>query len=110
MNTYKYGIFAEYWMILYLFFHGYKILKRRYKTKLGEIDILATKNKDLIAFEVKARKKQELTTEIVSEKQIKRIQNALKYFLLCNNKYVDYNICYNIILYRNMFNFAIFKE
>lgn len=110
MNSYKYGVFAEYVVMTYLMLKGYKILKRRYKTKFGEIDILATKKKDLIAFEVKARTKQKLTTEIVSFKQKRRIINALNFFVSKNKKYIDYNIYYNIILYRNMFNFRIFTE
>lgn len=110
MNSYKYGVFAEYIVIIYLMLKGYKILKRRYKTKFGEIDILATKKKDLIAFEVKARTKQKLTTEIVSFRQKRRIINALNFFVSKNKKYIDYNIYYNIILYRNMFNFRIFTE
>lgn len=110
MNSYKYGLFAEYVIIIYLFFKGYKILEHRYKTKFGEIDIIASKNHDLIAFEIKARKKQFLTTDIVSNKQKNRINNTMNIFTLKNNKYVDYNIYYNIILYRNIFNFTIFKE
>lgn len=110
MNSYKYGIFAEYVVITHLMLRGYKILKRRYKTKFGEIDILATRDKDLIAFEVKARTKQKLTTELVSFKQKQRIMNTLNFFVLKNKKYVDYNIYCNIILYRNMFNFGIFTE
>lgn len=110
MNSYKYGIFAEYVVAVYLILKGYRILEKRYKTKVGEIDILAVKGRDLIAFEVKARRKQELTTDLVSIKQRNRIENALKFFILKNNKYVDYNIYYSIILYRHMFNFKIFRE
>lgn len=108
MNSYKYGIFSEYFMILYLILKGYKILKRRYKTKVGEIDILATKGKDLIAFEVKARKHQKLTTEIVTKSQLTRIQNTLNFFITKNNKYIDYNVYCSIILFRNIFNFKFF--
>lgn len=108
MNSYNYGIFAEYFLIVYLFFCGYKVLKRRYKTPCGEIDILATKNKDLIAFEVKARKnKGLLTTEIVSKTQLKRIFNSLKIFISNNNKYLDYNIYCNIVLFNSLFSFKI---
>lgn len=110
MNSYNYGIFSEYFVIVYLFFCGYKILKRRYKTKLGEIDILATKNKDLIAFEVKARKnKGVLTSELVSDKQLNRIFNCLKFFVNKNNKYLDYNIYCNIVLFNNIFDFRIVR-
>ncbi len=108
-NTYKYGLFAEYIMIIYLMFIGYKIIARRFKTKLGEIDIIASKNKDLVMFEVKARKNEELTTDIVSNRQIKRIYDAMNIFLAQNDKYIDYNILFCIILYKNIFNFKIVK-
>lgn len=110
MNSYNYGLFAEYILICYLFLHGYKILKRRYKTNFGEIDILASKNNDLIAFEVKARKnKNILTTELVSKRQLNRIFNSLKLFISNNNKYLDYNIYCNIVLFNNIFSFEIVK-
>ena len=109
MNKYKYGLFAEYCLIICLFLRGYKILKRRYKTFCGEIDILATRNKDLVAFEVKARKDNKTSTDIVSINQRERIYNSLKVFISENNKYVDYNIFYNIILFRNIFNFKIYR-
>ena len=108
MNTYKYGLFAEYFLIVYLFLKGYRILARRYRTVCGEIDILATKDMDLIAFEVKARKKALNTTEIVSERQTKRIYNSLKIFVANNNKFVDYNIYHSIILFRNIFDFKVY--
>ena len=47
-NSYYKGILTEYIAIIYLFFHGYTILKRRYKTKFGEVDIIASKNKAII--------------------------------------------------------------
>ena len=97
-NTYKYGLFSEYIMIVYLFFIGYKIIARRFKTKLGEIDIIASKGDNLVIFEVKARKKEELSTDIVSKKQINRIYGAINIFLAQNNKYIDYNILFCIIL------------
>ena len=110
MNSYNYGLFAEYVLIFYLFLHGYRILKRRYKTHFGEIDILASKNNDLVAFEVKARKnKNTLSTDLVSKNQLNRIFNSLKLFISNNNKYLDYNIYCNIVLFNNIFSFEIVK-
>lgn len=110
-NTYDYGLFAEYSIILYLRIKGYKILARRYKTYFGEIDIIAKKRDNLIAFEVKARKnKSILTTEIVSNKQITRIKNAMNAFLSRNPEYIDYNIFFSIVLFNNIFNFKIFDR
>lgn len=110
-NTYNYGLFAEYFIIFYLRIKGYKILARRYKTYFGEIDIIAKKQDNLIAFEVKARKnKNILTTEIVSDRQIIRIKNAMNAFLFNNPEYIDYNIFFSIVLFNNIFNFKIFDR
>ena len=109
-NTYYYGIFAENFIVFILLLKGYKVLARRYKTHFGEIDIIATKKHTITAFEVKARKNKELlTTEIVSERQKYRINNALKVFLSNNQKYIDYNIGFNIVLFTNIFNFQILE-
>ncbi|MDR1494776.1 MAG: YraN family protein [Rickettsiales bacterium] len=110
MNSYRYGRFAEFFMALVLQLMGYRILHRRYKTPLGEIDLIAKKNDNIVAFEVKARKKEELTTEIVSRRQLIRIGNAMNIFLAQNEAYVDYNILFGIILFKNIFNFRIFER
>jgi len=39
---------------------GYKILKRNFKTKIGEIDILTRQKKDIIIVEVKTKSTREL--------------------------------------------------
>lgn len=49
------GHAAEYWAALYLMLKGYRILAIRYRTRLGEIDLIVRK-KDVVAIvEVKAR-------------------------------------------------------
>ncbi len=109
-NGYFYGLYAEKFIALYLIFRGYKILAKRYKTSLGEIDIIAKKGQQIIAFEIKARKnKKSLTSEVVSDRQKNRIKNAMNLFLSENPKYIDYNICFGIILYVNIFNFQILE-
>ncbi|MDR2077372.1 MAG: YraN family protein [Rickettsiales bacterium] len=109
MNRYNYGLFAEYYMIFHLYIRGYKILARRYKTSLGEIDIIAKKGRNLIAFEVKARNSEEFNTELVTKHQLNRIGNAINVFLSKNTIYVDYNILFGIIFFKNIFRFKIFS-
>lgn len=97
--SYIFGLLAEYYVIFLLFFQGYRLIKHRYKTKLGEIDLILTKGKNLIAVEVKARKDKSCKIgEVVSQKQLYRINNALKIFLGRYEKYSDYNIKINIVL------------
>lgn len=67
--------------------NGYKILVRNYKTKLGEIDIIA-KDKDTFAFiEVKSRHSDRfgLPAEAVSRHKQRQISKAALSFLKENN-------------------------
>jgi putative endonuclease len=52
----KLGVFAEDTAVNFLSNKGYKILERNFKRKLGELDIVATKNGDIIFVEVKSVK------------------------------------------------------
>ena len=66
---------------------GYKILKSNYKTKLGEIDIIA-KDKDTICFvEVKGRHSLKFgqPCEAVTLKKQRQISKAAVYYLKLNN-------------------------
>lgn len=111
LTTYNKGIFAEWFLIFLLIIKGYKILAHRYKTKLGEIDVIASKNKNLKIFEVKSRSKGnfELGSDNVRVKQRSRIEMATKMFLSKHNKYLDYNISYSIFLFNNIFNYKFFE-
>lgn len=59
----------------FLIKNGYKILKRNYKNRLGEIDIIALEGDEICFVEVKTRKSTEfgLPEEAVSEKKQKKL-------------------------------------
>ncbi len=81
MTSYKKGIVAEVSALIFLWLKGYRILKWRYKTKVGEIDIIA-KRGSLIAFvEVKKRITHEKGLDAVTEKSRRRIENAAYFYL-----------------------------
>jgi len=73
----------------------YKILKRNFRTRNGEIDIIA-KYKDYYVFvEVKFRKNNDFGKpfEFVDKKKINRMIKAIKYYFLKENlNDVDYRI------------------
>lgn len=101
-KSYFFGLLAEYYVIFLLFFKGYKILEHRYKTKLGEIDLIFKKGNNIIAVEVKARKNKNLQIgEVVSRKQFVRILNSLKIFLNKNEVYSNFNSRVDVILVYN---------
>lgn len=72
---------AEYVAMIYLIFKGYHIIKHRYKTPVGEIDILARKRDTLIAVEVKYRHHIHDALASISPHAQKRIINAAKWYI-----------------------------
>lgn len=97
LKNYKFGIFAEFLSCLILNVKGYKILERRYKTKLGEIDIIAQKNNFICFIEVKARKKK--NNEVLTSKQRERITDAAKHYIARKVQYNDLNYRFDLIIY-----------
>jgi len=56
MNKYQIGMHGQNGAELFLHEKGYIILERNYRTKSGEIDLIAQNNDDIIFIEVKFRK------------------------------------------------------
>ncbi len=78
------GISAESRAAAWLIAHGYRILARRWKSPLGEIDIIAARRHTLIFVEVKARAKLDDAAEAVTERQKQRIAAAAEIWLAAN--------------------------
>jgi putative endonuclease len=77
----KRGHAAEYLAAVFLMLKGYRILALRYRTKVGEIDIIARK-RDLVAIiEVKARSTEMVAIEAVSASSQNRIRSAADIWL-----------------------------
>jgi putative endonuclease len=60
---------------------GYRILARRYKTPVGEVDLIVRRGDVLAAIEVKARADFASASEAVTPRQRQRIIRALTHFL-----------------------------
>jgi putative endonuclease len=61
---------------------GYRILGRRVRTRVGEIDLVAQSPSGIVCFiEVKARPAQELAADAVGQRQRQRIARASQLFL-----------------------------
>jgi putative endonuclease len=78
------GISAESRAAVWLIAHGYRILARRWKSPLGEIDIIAARRHTLIFVEVKARATLDRAAESVTERQKQRIAAAAEIWLAAN--------------------------
>ncbi|MCL2566992.1 MAG: YraN family protein [Alphaproteobacteria bacterium] len=97
-TSYSLGKSSESRAAKYLKKCGWQVIAMNYKTKFGEIDILAEKDNTLVAFEVKYRENEEALPYVISDKQQKRIQNALLFFQQNNSKYNDYYMRFDAVL------------
>ena len=68
ITAYQKGHWAEILAAAYLWLKGYKILTRRYKSPVGEIDLIAQKGRTLAAVEIKARDEISTALEAVNAK------------------------------------------
>jgi putative endonuclease len=99
MNTYSFGIFAEYLVAFLYFVRFYKILGHRLKTPMGEIDLVALRGRTIIFIEVKARMK-EIDEVLCMPHQQDRIRNAATLFLQKHSKYNGYDIRFDLCVVR----------
>lgn len=79
--AWKRGHWAEAKCVWFLRLKGYRILQRRFKTKSGEVDIIARRFSTLLFIEVKARKTRNLGLASISPKQQQRIYHTAQIFL-----------------------------
>ncbi|MDX9689701.1 MAG: YraN family protein [Proteobacteria bacterium] len=79
--SYKRGLWAETLSALLLHCKGYRLIERRYKTPLGEIDLIARKGDVIAIIEVKARPDIPRAHDAISPHQQTRLRRAAQYFL-----------------------------
>ncbi len=96
-TSYQKGIDAESIARDYLTTHGYEILKMRYKTKYGEIDIVACLNNMIAFIEVKARGSVEDALYSITPRMQARIQNAALMFISEHPQYQDYDMRFDVM-------------
>jgi len=106
ITSYKYGLLAEKIVEISLRLQFYKILACRYKTKCGEIDIIAKKSNKIIFIEVKARKKKMNIEQILSTKQVERIKRTANIFIAKNNHLQKYRQHFDFIEVNRFFIYS----
>jgi putative endonuclease len=84
LAAFRVGISAESRAAAWLIAHGFRILARRWKSPLGEIDIIAARRHLLVFVEVKARADLDQAAESVTQRQKQRIAAAAEVWLAAN--------------------------
>ena len=78
----QFGMDSESIAVNYLKEHGYQIIKRNYRTKFGEIDIIAKDGDTIVFAEVKARKSRVYNPkEAVTKSKKRKISMVALYYL-----------------------------
>lgn len=80
-DSYRLGLRAENFAALALWLKGYRVLAKRHKTPLGEIDLIARRGKQIAFVEVKARKDAQTGLDAVSRTAQNRIESAAQLWL-----------------------------
>ena len=87
MNNIEKGKLGEEIALKYIISKGGKIIERNYRTKIGEIDLIAKINGELVFVEVKSRSNINYgyPSESVDYKKKRKITNVAKYYILDNS-------------------------
>lgn len=94
----RHGRLAELIAAALLMSKGYRILARRYRTPLGEIDLVATRRDRLVFVEVKQRASGVPLAAVLSPHQMYRVHNASDLWLGRNARYQSHTIGFDLIV------------
>lgn len=86
------GRIAEVIAAALLVVKGYRIIARRHRTRLGEIDLIAVRGRRLAFVEVKQRRTLEEARFAVSARQANRLADAVEQWLGRNPRYREHRI------------------
>ncbi|MCB9983513.1 MAG: YraN family protein [Rhodospirillales bacterium] len=96
--AYQRGVKAEQVAANALRLKGYKILEQRYKTRGGEIDLIARKG-DMLAFvEVKAHRSEEEALYAVNTRTRRRIESAARHYLAEHEEFAGLDMRFDVMV------------
>jgi len=91
------GRWAETIALWFLRAQFFSILKRRFKTPGGEIDIIARRGQMIVFLEVKMRKTRKLEFEALAGVNQRRILTAARFFLAKNPSLANKTLRFDVI-------------
>jgi putative endonuclease len=96
--AFRHGLSAESRAALLLLAKGFRIAARRFKSPVGEVDIVARRRQTLAFVEVKARARYDDAVEAVTARQQARIVAAARYWLASHPDDTKCNIRFDVVL------------
>lgn len=95
-ETYRFGKLAERAAEFYLLLQGYRAVARRWKSPLGEIDLIVAGRRKLLFVEVKARRTSAEPFALHPE-QAARLQRAAQLFLAKHPRFASYETRIDVV-------------
>ncbi|WP_202899049.1 YraN family protein [Ahrensia sp. 13_GOM-1096m] len=96
-RAYRKGHRGEWLAAQCLRLKGFRIVAKRFKTKSGEVDIIARRGKLILMVEVKARDNVEQAMDAVTQTALRRIAAAGDEWLIKQKNYASLSIRYDLI-------------
>jgi putative endonuclease len=98
VKAYRHGLFAETVAALLLRLKGHRIVARRYKTPVGEIDLVALKGRRIAFVEVKQRKTVDDAGWALPARARRRIVRAAQYWLAGHPHFAGSDLAFDVVL------------
>ncbi|MGQ0677621.1 MAG: YraN family protein [Rhodospirillales bacterium] len=98
LGAWRRGLRAETLCCWWLWLKGYRVLERRARTPVGEIDILARRGNVLAVIEVKQRPSRDEAGAAVSPRQRRRLGRAGRWILSSRPQFAKLSLRYDAML------------
>jgi putative endonuclease len=96
-KAYRLGHSSEWLAAAALVLKGFRIVARRYRTKLGEIDLIARRGDLVLIVEVKARKTLMEAMEAVAYESERRIEGAADLWLTRQRDFAKLSVRFDMV-------------
>jgi len=96
-KAYRRGHSSEWLAAAALMVKGFRIVARRYRTKLGEIDLIARRGDLVLIVEVKARKTLIEAMEAIAHQSERRIEGAADLWLARQPDYAKLSVRFDMV-------------
>jgi putative endonuclease len=97
LKAYQRGHRSEWLAAAALMAKGFRIVARRYKTKLGEIDLIARRGDLVLIVEVKARTTLMAAMEAIGHESERRIEGAADLWLMRQPDYAKLSVRFDMV-------------
>lgn len=92
------GRHAERIAALLLALKGYRVLERRWRPPVGEVDLIACRGRRVAFVEVKARPSRAAAGEAIQTRQQRRIERAAGMWISRHPQFAEFDLCFDVIL------------